>query len=318
MKILRTASVLVAMWVGAASSARDSRGLEVLVTADAISSPEGFRPKPGQPIHYLFSQTRNSLGEAVGGVKLPDPALIERLIVAELAKQGFVRTGLGGPMPAIYILAIVGDANFKEPPDDNEDLEPYVSAQVARPLLERNFLGRIYSKFGISGIFSEQPTLDPDEQDRLRAQEILRAEAIRIRYRQSPRYLDRAGIHALVGGDKVNRAVAENTLARSAAERIAWAAHDDQYYVSLNAFDAARFAKKERVLLWRTSMLIDWRKNFAAELPNMLAHAGPLFGTDAPLPTFVDERDRRKAEVQVGEVKVAPEDNRDRPRDTKK
>jgi len=66
----------------------EGKGLDVLVSADAIS-PEGFRPTPGKPVHFVFTQTRQSLGDSIAGVKLPPPELVERAAVAELTRQGF-------------------------------------------------------------------------------------------------------------------------------------------------------------------------------------------------------------------------------------
>ncbi|MEO5961304.1 MAG: hypothetical protein ABIR80_19520, partial [Opitutaceae bacterium] len=132
-------------------------------------------------------------------------------------------------------------------------------------------------------------------------------EARRIRSQGSGRFTDRSKVVGLVGGNKVARAVHERAMSDADAERVAWAANENRLYVSLNAFDAARWAKKEKVLLWRTNMSIDWRKNFATALPTMLADAGPLFGTDVAVPAFCNERDRRTAEVTIGEAKVVPE-----------
>lgn len=265
---------------------KGEKGLEVLVGADAIASSEGFRPKPGKPIHYILTQTRLSMGEAVAGVKLPDPAVVEHAVVAELAKQGFIRTEVGGPVPELFIMAIVGDSNFAEPPLD--DLDFYLPQVNQRKVAMANNL---------------DPS-NPLDQERLR--EAIEREAMRIRYLASRRFADKAKIEAFVGAEKVKKAVENLAMTRSAAERVAWAAYEDRLYVSLNAFDAAKWAAKEKVLLWRTNISIDWRNNLAASLPKMLADAGPLFGTDVAVPTFIDEKDR-KAEVEIGEATVVPD-----------
>lgn len=293
-----------------AASQKIARGLEVLVTADAIASPEGFRPKPGKPVHYIFSQTRQTLGDAIAGVKLPDPALVERAVVSELEKQGFVRTAVGGPMPAIYILAIVGDSNFEEPPIDwdapleDPDFSRYLRMVPHRSLLQRTLL-HSYALLTLEQIFNRSAR--GEELDRARG--VIIDEAMRIRTRESGRFHDRGKVVALVGGDKVARAIDAREISNSEAQRIAYAAKENRLYVSLNAFDAARWAKKEKVLLWRTNLSIDWRKNLATELPTMLAHAGPLFGTDLAVPAFMDERSRKKAEVTIGDTKVVPDEN---------
>lgn len=54
---------------------------------------------------------------------------------------------------------------------------------------------------------------------------------------------------------------------------------------------------------WRTSMSVDGRANFALALPAMLESGAPFFGTDSA-PVFSGEADRRKAEVNIGELNV--------------
>src|SRR4051812_441225 len=98
MKVFRGSLQLVVLacaLAGHAWAAKD-KGVDVLVSADAIASPEGFRPKPGKPIYFLYFQTRQTLGDAVAGVKVPAPAAVERAVIGELEKQGFVRAKEGG------------------------------------------------------------------------------------------------------------------------------------------------------------------------------------------------------------------------------
>ena len=77
MKSLPSLGLCLGLLVGIAASlaAAKDKGLDILISADAIPSPEGFRPKPGKPFHYLLFQSRQTLGDPVGGVKLPEPAL---------------------------------------------------------------------------------------------------------------------------------------------------------------------------------------------------------------------------------------------------
>src|SRR3954471_13195412 len=82
-------------WPVAGHAAGKDKGVDILISADAIPSPEGFRPKSGKPIHFLYFQTRQTLGEPIAGVKLPEPAMVERAVVGELEKQGFVRAKEG-------------------------------------------------------------------------------------------------------------------------------------------------------------------------------------------------------------------------------
>lgn len=285
------------------------KGPDILISADAIPSPEGFRPKPGKPIHYLLTQSRLTLGDAVANVKLPDVARVERAVVAELAKQGFVRTEVGGPLPEIAILATIGDANFEQPKVPSPfislltepDFEPYLRAVPIRDVLRRNGIGRDLS---IDDIFGERTPRDLEMEQ---IYEVVLAEAIRIRERVSARGRDRSKIVALAGGPKVEKAVAEGAMSRSAGERVAWVVNDNRYYVTLSAFDAARWKEKQQVLLWRTSMLIDWREDFSKSLEEMLAQAGPLFGTDLALPGYVNTAKTREGKVEIGDAKVVSE-----------
>ena len=280
-----------------AAGSKVPRGLEVLIAADAIASPEGFRPEPGHPIHYVFGQSRLTIGDPVAGVKLPEPAAVEQAVTAELAKQGFARTKVGGPMPELFILAIVGDANFEEPTSDPAEMEPYIALVNQRRIVQDH----------------PEAQSNPDLLEQL-----IYNEAIRIRYQQSLRLADKPKIEALLGATKVTRAVKNGTMMPDAADRVAWAAYENRYYVSVNAFDAAKYAKKEKVLLWRTNLFIDWRNDLALALPAMLAQAGPLFGTDVAVPTFVDDRDRKKADVKIGEATVVPDAKTAVPVETKK
>lgn len=288
------------------------RGTEVLVTSDAIPSPEGFRPKPGKPILYVLNQTRQSLGEAVAGVKLPPPEVIEKAIVAELAKQGFVKAEVGGPMPGIVILAVVGDSNFSEPPFDvrrpleDPDFSRYLYMVNVQQVIQRNMLSYngMPPRVSVEDVFAENA---PRNMDTEAIREAVIKEALRLRARESGRSRDRGTILNLVGADKVERAVSERKMSAVDAEQFVWATMEDRYYIALNAFDAERWQKKERVLLWRTVMMIDYRKDFAKSLEAMLAQAGPMFGTDLAVPAILDERDRREADVSIGEMKVVTE-----------
>lgn len=226
--------------------ARDKRDRsEVLVVADAIATAEGLRPRPGQPIYYIYRQGKFDLGEAVAGTKMPGPAEIEQAVAAELAKQGFVRTEVGGPMPSILVLGIWGESAYS----------------AAAP--------------------GEEATLT----DRMLRQALRRDEGL---------------MQNIMGIRKPTRSLADD-------QKVAYAMQEDRYYLTLGAYDALTF-KTAPTLLWRTSMSVELRKNnFAQMLPTMLASAGPSFGVHVPESSFVDDRDRREAQVQVGEAVVVPE-----------
>ena len=320
MKTLYKALVLSVLAVAASSAAEKRPGLQVLVASDAVPSPDGFRPKPGHPVYYIFSQTRLTLGDAVGGVKLPEPTMVEKAVVAELTKQGFVRSEVGGPIPSIYIVAVVGDSNFEEPrididnPLNDGEIAPFMYQVNVRALLEQNLLSAKVTS-NLETLFDPDRRASPDEQE---AKELILNDAMRRRFRASPRFQDKSKIMALMGAAKIEKAVSDKALSSSAAEAMAWSVFENRYFVTLSAFDAARWKNKEKILLWRTTMIIDWRKNLADELPTMLAQAGPVFGTDVAVPGLINTADRRKGEVEIGTLKVVPEDAAANPASPKK
>ncbi len=112
-------------------------------------------------------------------------------------------------------------------------------------------------------------------------------------------------IMALVGADKASRRL----LMSSEADRINDAAREDRLYLFVAALDVEALAKrKEKKLVWRTRISISSRGRWLPESVDvMLKTAGPYFGAATELPVFVDDADRRKAEVQVGTPVVVPE-----------
>lgn len=288
--------------LAAAAPAAQDKGLDILISADAIPSPEGFRPKPGKPIHYLLFHSRQTLGTVVAGVKLPDNATVERAVDAELAKQGFVKTQEGGPIPDIVIIAVVGDSNFKDEipmgnPIEDPDFRLYMDGVNIRAVAQAH------------GILGPVPGSLDDLFNPYRGtelQEAVIAEARRLRNLDPAR--KRHHLKTILGAKKVERAVASGAMSSSEGERIAWAAFDDQFFLTLSALEAQKRPDGSRGLLWRTTMLIDWRKDLARSLPAMLAEAGPLFGTDVAVPGFVNTAKSRAGKVEIGEAKVMPGD----------
>lgn len=263
--------LVVASWanavlVHAAFAAGSYRGPEVLVAADAFTVPEDLRPSPGKPVYYVFSQAQKSLGDSVAGVKMPDSALVERAVVAELAKQGFVRSQVGGPIPSVYIVALLGTSNFSPASDDD----------IA-----------FYQAMTLHGTIEE---------------------AAQMAFQNSARFKDKSKVETIVGVGKLQNIQTPN------GSKVAQAANEDRLYVSIIAFDALLWVKKERRLLWRTSMSIDWRNDFSTSFTAMLASGGPSFGHNLKEPTFLDDRDRRNSEVQIGEAQVVPDDKLSQPK----
>lgn len=108
---------------------------------------------------------------------------------------------------------------------------------------------------------------------------------------------NRGEIAALVGALKADR----HLLMSSEADRINQAARDDRLYVLIAALDVDALTRKERKLIWRTRISIDSRRQSLPEaLRVMLTSAAPYFATETDLPKFIEDADRRKAEVLIG------------------
>ena len=108
---------------------------------------------------------------------------------------------------------------------------------------------------------------------------------------------NRREIAALVGAFKADR----HLLMSSEADRINEAARDNRLYIFVAAFDVDALAKKQKKIIWRTRISIDSRRRSLPESMHvMLASAAPYFATETDLPKFIEDVDRRKAEVLIG------------------
>ncbi len=108
---------------------------------------------------------------------------------------------------------------------------------------------------------------------------------------------NRREIAALVGAFKADR----HMLMSSEADRINDAARDNRLYIFIAAFDVEALARKQKKILWRTRISIDSRRHTLPDSMHvMLASAAPHFATDTDLPQFIEDADRRKAEVLIG------------------
>lgn len=259
-KLLIVVAAVLAITGGSSGAEKKPvAGPEVLVVADAVSDvPEGLRPTKGKPVYYVLGKIQLTVGEAVAGVKMPDPALVERSVVSALASQGFVRTTVGGPIPSIFVVASWGDANFA------------------------NF----------------EQAVDQNDADAVANADLMRKTTGASR--------DRQMIEQLVGTNKPGSL----SMSFEAMDKLHAASNEDRLYISLAALDVPAFKQKKRVLLWRTSMTIDGRNNLAAALPAMLASAAPFFGTNSDKPVFSDDKDRRRADVDIGEMKIVPDESK--------
>ncbi|MSU48258.1 MAG: hypothetical protein EXS37_04060 [Opitutus sp.] len=115
---------------------------------------------------------------------------------------------------------------------------------------------------------------------------------------------NRREIAQLVGALKADR----HLLMSSEADRINEAARDDRLYILVAAFDVDALVKKQRKLLWRTRISISSRRQSLPDAMRvMLASAAPYFATETDLPQFIEDADRRKAEVLIGTPTVVEE-----------
>ncbi len=108
---------------------------------------------------------------------------------------------------------------------------------------------------------------------------------------------NRREIAQLVGAFKADRKM----LMASEADRINEAARDDRLYIFIAAFEVDALVKKQNTVLWRTRISIPSRRHSLPEAMRvMLASAAPYFATETDLPKFIEDADRRKAEVLIG------------------
>lgn len=82
------------------------------------------------------------------------------------------------------------------------------------------------------------------------------------------------------------------------------AMRDDVLYVFLAAFQLSSAKPAKKDLIWTSSMTVDGRNRLRDALPVMFASAAPYFGQNSAKPLFIGDRDRRKSQVEIGEVKI--------------
>lgn len=113
-------------------------------------------------------------------------------------------------------------------------------------------------------------------------------------------------IAILVGADKAKN---NNSIDPHTVAQINEAAASSRVYILIAAYDMeAMAARKEKKLLWRTSISIpSVRHSLPESLDVMLTSAGPFLGREVPVPLILSEADRRKTDVQVGLPYVVPD-----------
>lgn len=113
--------------------------------------------------------------------------------------------------------------------------------------------------------------------------------------------LNREEISQLVGAVKMRKRL----MTTSQAYEIDSAATEDRLYVLIAALDAPKLAQGKKQLVWRTFMSIPSVGNSLPECLTILLKSGaPYFARDTDAPIFVDDVDRRKAVVELGELEV--------------
>jgi hypothetical protein len=94
-------------------------------------------------------------------------------------------------------------------------------------------------------------------------------------------------------------------------EKIAQRLQEYRVYLMIGAFDAVALTKKEKKLVWRTTMSIDTlRHSFPASLATMLESGAPYFGRNTDRAVDVNDAARRTASVTIAPFKVLEEDVR--------
>jgi len=114
---------------------------------------------------------------------------------------------------------------------------------------------------------------------------------------------NKAEIVQLLGMDKANRHV----ISQFDADQLNDAIRNDRVYMVVAAWDLGAAARKQRRLLWRTRISLDWRDDSPETFRVMLASAAPFFGRDTEKGVFLDDFLQRKAEVTIGEARVVEE-----------
>ena len=114
-----------------------------------------------------------------------------------------------------------------------------------------------------------------------------------------------ATVAALVGGYRAQH----NMISATTASDLNDAAQTDRAYITVAALDARELLQKKKRIVWRTRMSIpSTYHNLADNLALMLKSAAPYLGGDTAVPVFIDERDRRQIDVQIGDLEVVESD----------
>lgn len=101
------------------------RDPQVLIVSDAAKEiPPEAVPAPGKPVYYIVLGAQEyGLGGSTAGEVMPPREQVEEAVAEVLAKQGYLRTEVGGPVPALALLISWGEARLETWEYDETDLE---------------------------------------------------------------------------------------------------------------------------------------------------------------------------------------------------
>lgn len=254
--LLRAALLTSLFFAAPLFGAKPPPGPDVLIVADNFGRPTDLtRPAPEHPVYYIVLGGRQmDIGASVAGERMPTVQQVESLIENALASQGFVRTRVGGPMPAIVVVYTFGCANVELTDWSEDEVDPATGA--------------------VTGTTTYNDSTNA------------------------------GSLIALVGGVKARHQLISSATAADLSD----AAQTDRVYITVAALDAAKLRRKEKQIVWRTRISIpSLRHSLPDSMAVMLASAAPYFGGDTAVPVFIDDRDRRKTDVQIGNTEVVPD-----------
>ncbi|HUG11712.1 MAG TPA: hypothetical protein VMM36_11890 [Opitutaceae bacterium] len=120
MRLTVVLMLLVAVVASSGSAAaqpkekRGKKGPAVLVVSEATTGHvDALRPTPETPVYYVVGSAMERPIGGNFGLNMPTQKEVEEAIDAMLAREGFVRTQVGGPMPSIVLFLSWGEARLE-------------------------------------------------------------------------------------------------------------------------------------------------------------------------------------------------------------
>jgi hypothetical protein len=126
-------------------------------------------------------------------------------------------------------------------------------------------------------------------------------------YSSTNEYANGGQILQLIGASKMQN----QRMDLRTTQRFNTALHYDRLYITVSAMGAEALLRQQREIIWRTKISIELDRNNLPDAMNvMMASAAPYIGIETDVPVFMDKRDRRNSEVQIGELEVVESDPR--------